>query len=253
MLSTCSMSVVRGAVQRSGANARSLRAIFTAAAARPAGGASGLLPRRSARPSSVRPLQAAGGLAEAADPQQADGEGLHTSAAAAAASLLEPQLTWPERTHSCGAVTEAQAGQPVTVCGWVDRYRNLGGILFLDIRDHTGIVQVIVDPQQQPEVAAKAERLRNEYVVAVSGTLRLRSDPNPRLKTGTLEISPSGIKVGVEGLADAAAAGAALLASSLGSQQAVRARCCPLAITCTPARSPAQPAACAAYPPTCRC
>jgi aspartyl-tRNA synthetase len=204
MLSSCSLSVVRGAVQRSGANARSLRAIFTAAA-RPTGGASGLLPRRAARPSSLRLLQVAGGLAEAADPQQADGEGLHTSAAAAA-SLLEPQLTWPERTHGCGAVTEAQAGQPVTVCGWVDRYRNLGGILFLDIRDHTGIVQVIVDPQQQPEVAAKAERLRNEYVVAVSGTLRLRSDPNPRLKTGTLEISPSDIKVGGGGPAGAKAA-----------------------------------------------
>jgi aspartyl-tRNA synthetase len=55
--------------------------------------------------------------------------------------------------------------------------------------------QVIVDPQKQPEVAAKAERLRAEYVVAVTGSLRLRQDPNPRLKTGTLEISPSDIKV----------------------------------------------------------
>lgn len=135
----------------------------------------------------------------------------------------------------------------MTVCGWVDRYRNLGGLLFLDIRDHTGtgcgcggagawhvggfhprqtlrvrrrslpprpapaahsrpparppatpagIIQVIVDPQRQPEVAAKAERLRSEYVVAVSGQVRLRSDPNPRLKTGTLEITPSEVKVG---------------------------------------------------------
>ena len=55
----------------------------------------------------------------------------------------------------------------------------------------------MVDPQQQPEVAAKAERLRSEWVVAVSGQLRVRQDPNPRLKTGTLEISPTDIKVGV--------------------------------------------------------
>lgn len=114
---------------------------------------------------------------------------------AASAGLLEPQLTWPARTHGCGAVTDADVGADVTVCGWVDRYRNLGGILFLDIRDHTGIVQVIVDPQQQPEVAAKAERLRSEYVVAISGQLRRRSDPNPRMKTGALEISPREVKV----------------------------------------------------------
>lgn len=175
-----------------------MRGLF-AAAARPAGTGSGsgsLAPRRLARPSTLRPLQAAGVAApDAAAAAAADadgGEGMHSLAAS---GVVEPALTWPARTHGCGEVTEADVGQQLTVCGWVDRYRNLGGILFLDVRDHTGIVQVIVDPQAQPEVAAKAERLRSEWVVAVSGALRLRTDPNPRMKTGTLEISPSDIKV----------------------------------------------------------
>ena len=56
--------------------------------------------------------------------------------------LLEPGLTWPARSHGAGRVGPAEVGQQLTICGWVDRYRNLGGILFLDIRDHTGILQV---------------------------------------------------------------------------------------------------------------
>lgn len=59
-----------------------------------------------------------------------------------AASVLEQHLTWPGRSHGCGALGEGELGQEMTLCGWVDRYRNLGGILFLDIRDHTGVVQV---------------------------------------------------------------------------------------------------------------
>lgn len=154
-----------------------------------------MAPRRLARPASLRPLQAAGVAAQDTAAAAAEAEGSEGVHSLAGSGVLEPALTWPARTHGCGEVTEADVGREVTVCGWVDRYRNLGGILFLDIRDHSGVVQVIVDPQAQPEVAAKAERLRAEWVVAVSGALRLRTDPNPRMKTGTLEISPSGIKV----------------------------------------------------------
>lgn len=57
-------------------------------------------------------------------------------------SLLEPAMTWPRRSHGCGTVTADDSGTRLTICGWVDRYRNLGGIVFLDIRDHTGVVQV---------------------------------------------------------------------------------------------------------------
>jgi hypothetical protein len=200
VLRSCGMSVVRASMSsRLNAPCRSSRSwTTTAVAARLAP-----LPRRQARPSCLRALQAGAGLAEAE--QQADS----VAGAAedvqhlAAAGVLEAALTWPARTHGCGALSEAQVndGSSVTVCGWVDRYRNLGGLIFLDIRDHTGIIQVIVDPQQQPEVAAKAERLRAEYVVAIAGCLRLRKDPNPRMKTGSLEISPSDIKVrGLQGL-----------------------------------------------------
>lgn len=193
LLRSCGM-MHKAAMRGSNAGGRSLRGLF-AAAARPAGNGGSLVPRRQARPSTLRPLQAAGVAAQdaaAAAAEAEGGEGMHSLAGS---GVLEPELTWPARTHGCGEVTEADVGQEVTVCGWVDRYRNLGGILFLDIRDHTGIVQVIVDPQAQPEVAAKAERLRAEWVVAVSGALRLRTDPNPRMKTGTLEVSPSAIKV----------------------------------------------------------
>lgn len=200
VLRSCGMSVVRASMSsRLNAPCRSSRSWTSTAVA------AGLapLPRRQARPSCLRALQAGAGLAEAE--QQADS----VAGAAedvqhlAAAGVLEAALTWPARTHGCGALSEAQVddGGSVTVCGWVDRYRNLGGLIFLDIRDHTGIIQVIVDPQQQPEIAAKAERLRAEYVVAITGCLRLRKDPNPRMKTGSLEISPSDIKVrGQQGL-----------------------------------------------------
>jgi len=79
-------------------------------------------------------------------------------------------------------------GQEVTLCGWVDGYRNFGGLLFLDIRDHTGIMQVVSQPGDHPEPHAVAERLRNEYVVCVKGEVRLRKDPNPTLPTGAVEM-----------------------------------------------------------------
>lgn len=56
--------------------------------------------------------------------------------------LLPPQMTWPGRSHGCGTVTEADATKSITICGWVDSYRNMGGLLFFDVRDHTGLLQV---------------------------------------------------------------------------------------------------------------
>lgn len=55
---------------------------------------------------------------------------------------MSSQLTWPSRSHGCGAVTEADVGASVTVCGWVDRNRDMGGVQFFDVRDHTGLLQV---------------------------------------------------------------------------------------------------------------
>lgn len=62
--------------------------------------------------------------------------------AAGLATLVDAQMTWPARSHGAGALREADAGVEVTVCGWVDRNRNMGGLCFLDVRDHTGLLQV---------------------------------------------------------------------------------------------------------------
>ena len=72
------------------------------------------------------------------------------------------------RSHLCGEVTEALSGQSVTLCGWVDGRRDLGGLIFVSLRDHAGIIQVVVEPES---AAFKgAERLRNEYCVRLKGT-----------------------------------------------------------------------------------
>lgn len=108
---------------------------------------------------------------------------------------VEPSLTWPSRTHNCGILRDNDTNITTTICGWVDRHRDLGGLLFLDIRDHTGIVQVVVDPKAQPEVHAIAEGLRSEWVVSITGSVRARSDPNPRIPTGSVEIEASSVAV----------------------------------------------------------
>ncbi len=66
---------------------------------------------------------------------------------AAASDLLPSQLVWPSRSHNCGRLRESDAGTKVALCGWVDRNRNMGGVQFLDIRDHTGIMQVVRDEE----------------------------------------------------------------------------------------------------------
>ena len=141
-------------------------------------------------------LPAAAASASTSPTQQQD----TAAASSPPASVVDPTLTWPGRSHGCGTLSETLVvGKDdtitVTVCGWVDRHRNLGGILFLDIRDHTGIIQVVVDPESCPEIAAKAERLRSEWVVTVTGSLHLRKDPNPRLPTGAVELIASSLTV----------------------------------------------------------
>jgi aspartyl-tRNA synthetase len=93
------------------------------------------------------------------------------------------------RSHSCGDLTEALVGQRVTLAGWVNRRRDHGGVIFIDLRDRSGLVQLVFDPDR-PEVFALAERLRNEYVVRVTGSVRLRPEGtrNPRLPTGMVEV-----------------------------------------------------------------
>jgi aspartyl-tRNA synthetase len=92
------------------------------------------------------------------------------------------------RTHLCGEITEELADQPVALCGWVDRRRDLGGLIFIGLRDHAGIVQVVVEPDSS--AFADAEALRNEYCVRISGQVRMRPESqwNESMATGKIEI-----------------------------------------------------------------
>ena len=93
------------------------------------------------------------------------------------------------RTQYCGQVTAQHIDQTVTVCGWVHRRRDHGGVIFIDLRDREGLVQVVYDPDK-PEVFATAERVRNEFVLQVTGLVRHRPEGtvNPNLTTGEIEI-----------------------------------------------------------------
>lgn len=93
------------------------------------------------------------------------------------------------RSHYCGEIRESDVGAEVSVCGWVHRRRDHGGVIFLDIRDREGIIQVVVDPDTEASFAL-AEQVRNEFVVQVKGRVRARSDAaiNPRMATGKVEI-----------------------------------------------------------------
>lgn len=93
------------------------------------------------------------------------------------------------RSHYCGTVNEEYINQEVTVCGWVHRRRDHGGVIFIDLRDREGLVQVVFNPDS-PEIFAVAESLRNEFVIQVTGLVRARPEGtvNPNLLTGKIEI-----------------------------------------------------------------
>ena len=94
------------------------------------------------------------------------------------------------RSHGCGDLRADHAGQDVQLCGWVDRRRDHGGVIFIDLRDRSGTVQITVDPDQGPAAFAIAEHLRNETVLQVSGRVRPRpgDSVNERLATGAIEV-----------------------------------------------------------------
>ena len=92
------------------------------------------------------------------------------------------------RTHLCGEVNELLADQSVQLCGWVDRRRDLGGLIFIGLRDHAGVVQVVVEPESP--AFADAESLRNEFCVRIAGKVRLRPESqwNEAMATGKIEV-----------------------------------------------------------------
>ena len=93
-----------------------------------------------------------------------------------------------KRTHYCGELRTADIGSRVTVAGWVRKQRNLGSLIFIDLRDRTGYVQLAFDENSAPELFEAAASVRSEYVLAVSGTVRERSSKNPDIPTGDIEI-----------------------------------------------------------------
>jgi aspartyl-tRNA synthetase len=93
-----------------------------------------------------------------------------------------------KRTHYCGAVRAGDADRDVVLMGWVHRRRDLGHLIFIDLRDRSGIAQIVFHKEQQPAAHAKAEELRAEYVVAVEGRVVRRQKVNPELATGEVEV-----------------------------------------------------------------
>jgi len=93
------------------------------------------------------------------------------------------------RSHYCGQIDQALIGQEISVCGWVHRRRDHGGVIFIDLRDREGLLQVVFDPDRA-EIFAAAERIRGEYVLAVKGLVRERPEGtiNPNMPTGRVEV-----------------------------------------------------------------
>ena len=94
------------------------------------------------------------------------------------------------KTHSCGELRAEHLGQTVTLAGWVNRRRDMGGVIFIDLRDRTGKTQAVVDAGRTPEGFATAEDIRGEYVVQVTGVVSRRptGQENPNLPTGEIEV-----------------------------------------------------------------
>lgn len=98
------------------------------------------------------------------------------------------------RTKNCGELRKSDEGKSVTLSGWIHKYRNLGGLVFFDLRDRYGITQIIFDPNYLGEnIMETANRCRNEYVVTISGTVRVKPEPNKNLSTGEIEIAADNI------------------------------------------------------------
>ncbi len=102
-----------------------------------------------------------------------------------------------KRTHMCGVLRSEHIGEEVVLCGWVLRRRDHGGVIFIDLRDRSGIVQVVFEPGTAPEAHEQAHRLKPEYVLAVKGRVRRRPEgmENPKLPTGEIEVEAHTLEI----------------------------------------------------------
>ncbi|MBQ1989345.1 MAG: aspartate--tRNA ligase [Clostridia bacterium] len=105
------------------------------------------------------------------------------------------RINGAKRTHYCGVLTRNDEGKNVTLYGWVQRRRDLGSLIFVDLRDRTGIVQLAFDDNTDRAVFEKAVTLRSEFVVSAQGTVRIRSSINTEIPTGEIEIEVTELKI----------------------------------------------------------
>ncbi|GIN20112.1 aspartate--tRNA ligase [Siminovitchia fordii] len=101
------------------------------------------------------------------------------------------------RTYYCGEITESAIGEAVNLKGWVQRRRDLGGLIFIDLRDRTGVVQIVFNPEISKEALETAETIRNEFVIDVSGEVVKRDEAtfNPKINTGTIEVIVNNVNI----------------------------------------------------------
>ena len=101
------------------------------------------------------------------------------------------------KTHGCGEITKNEVGSEVTIAGWVSAVRDLGGIIFVEVRDRSGVFQLVSDPQKNPEVYGIFQDLRDEYVIKATGKVSVRPEEtfNDKLPTGEIEVYPTTIEI----------------------------------------------------------
>ena len=101
------------------------------------------------------------------------------------------------RTHMCGELNLDNLGEKVTLAGWVQRRRDLGGLIFIQLRDRSGIIQCTVNKDATPDVFAEAFKVRSEFVLAISGEVIKRDENaiNPKMPTGYIEIAVSSLEI----------------------------------------------------------
>src|SRR5438093_13227005 len=99
------------------------------------------------------------------------------------------------RTHTCGQLTIKDVGAQVTLCGWLQRSRDLGGMTFVDVRDRYGITQLVFNMETNAALCEAARKLGREFVIKVTGTVTARSNKNAKMPTGDIEVIADAFEV----------------------------------------------------------